>query len=167
MNQLNIGQRIKDRRKALKMSVDELAKKLGKNRATVYRYENGDIENLPLDILEPIATALQTTPAYLMGWEQDTIDSISKVQIDANQYDDETEQVLEDFLLEISEMGFDPADITRIMDYARIIKETHNNSNELHNAFIDLFKKMYELELSIDDLHDIYTYAQFIKSKKG
>ena len=148
------------------MSVDELAKKLGKNRATVYRYENGDIENLPLDILEPIATALQTTPAYLMGWEQDTIDSISKVQIDANQYDDETEQVLEDFLLEISEMGFDPADITRIMDYARIIKKTHNNSNELHNAFIDLFKKMYELELSIDDLHDIYTYAQFIKSKK-
>lgn len=67
---MNIGQRIKERRKALKMSADELGKKLGKDRSTVYRYENGDIENLPIDILEPIATALETTPAYLMGWEK-------------------------------------------------------------------------------------------------
>jgi transcriptional regulator with XRE-family HTH domain len=67
---MTIGQRIKQRRKELKMSADELAEKLGKNRSTVFRYEKGDIENLPLDILEPIAEALQTTPQYLMGWEQ-------------------------------------------------------------------------------------------------
>lgn len=52
------------------MSADELGVKLGKNRATIYRYENGDIENLPLDILEPIAKALDTTPEYLMGWQK-------------------------------------------------------------------------------------------------
>ena len=67
---MKIGQRISQRRKELKMSADELAKKLGKDRSTVYRYEKGDIENLPLDILEPIAEALETTPAYLMGWEK-------------------------------------------------------------------------------------------------
>ena len=67
---MNIGVRIKQRRKDLKISADELAHRLGKNRATVYRYENGDIENLPLDILEPIAKAHDTTPAYLMGWEE-------------------------------------------------------------------------------------------------
>jgi repressor LexA len=67
---MTIGNRIKDRRKQLRMSVDELAKKLGKDRSTIYRYEKGDIENLPLDILEPIAVALETTPQYLMGWEQ-------------------------------------------------------------------------------------------------
>ena len=66
---MNIGQRMKERRKELKMSADELAKRLGKDRSTIYRYEKGDIENLPLDILEPIANALETTPAYLMGWE--------------------------------------------------------------------------------------------------
>lgn len=66
---MNIGQRISARRKELKMSADELAKKLKKDRSTIYRYEKGDIENLPLDILEPIAEALETTPAYLMGWE--------------------------------------------------------------------------------------------------
>ena len=67
---MNIGDRIKSRRKQLKMSADELGKRLGKDRSTIYRYEKGDIENLPLDILEPIAAALGTTPQYLMGWEE-------------------------------------------------------------------------------------------------
>lgn len=67
---MTVGARIKKRRKELKMSADELAKKLGKDRSTVFRYENGDIEKLPIDILEPIAQALQTTPACLMGWEE-------------------------------------------------------------------------------------------------
>ena len=67
---MNIGQRIKEKRKENKMSADELGRRLGKDRSTIYRYEKGDIENLPLDILEPIAKALDTTPAYLMGREQ-------------------------------------------------------------------------------------------------
>lgn len=65
---MSIGQRIKLLRKKRGMSLDELAAKLGKNRTTVYRYENGDIENLPLGILNPLADALDTTPGYLMGW---------------------------------------------------------------------------------------------------
>lgn len=67
---MTIGSRIKSRRKYLKMSADELGKRLGKDRSTIYRYEKGDIENLPLDVLEPIAEALETTPQYLMGWEE-------------------------------------------------------------------------------------------------
>ena len=67
---MNIGQRIKQRRKELKISADELGRRLGKDRSTIFRYEKGDIENLPLDILEPIAEILQTTPQYLMGWEK-------------------------------------------------------------------------------------------------
>lgn len=67
---MNVGERIKQRRKELKISADELGAVLGKDRSTVYRYEKGDIEKLPLDILEPIARVLQTTPQYLMGWEQ-------------------------------------------------------------------------------------------------
>ena len=65
---MSIGQRMKQRRKALHMTADELGRRLGKDRSTIYRYENGEIENMPLDILEPIAAALQTTPQFLMGW---------------------------------------------------------------------------------------------------
>jgi len=67
---VTVGQRIKEKRMELNLSVDELAEKLGKNRATIYRYENGDIENLPITVLAPIAEALRTTPAYLMGWDE-------------------------------------------------------------------------------------------------
>lgn len=64
---MTIGDRIRSRRQELGFSVDELATRLGKNRATVYRYENGDIENLPVGILEPLASALGTSEAYLIG----------------------------------------------------------------------------------------------------
>lgn len=67
---MSVGKRIKERRNELQMSVDELATKLNKNRATIYRYEKGEIENLPIDILEPLAKALNTTPQYLMGWDK-------------------------------------------------------------------------------------------------
>lgn len=66
-----IGQRIKMLRKQQGLSIDDLACRLNKNRTTVYRYENGDIENLPLGILDSLACVLNTTPAYLMGWDKD------------------------------------------------------------------------------------------------
>ena len=68
---MTVGQRMQQRRKELDMSASELGKRIGKNRATIFRYENGDIEKLPVDVLKPIAEALMTTPEYLMGWEDD------------------------------------------------------------------------------------------------
>lgn len=68
---MNIGDRIKQRRIELGLDATGLADRIGKSRATIYRYENGDIENMPTTVLEPIAKALNTTPAYLMGWESE------------------------------------------------------------------------------------------------
>lgn len=68
------GERIKARREALGLSVGELASRINKNRATIYRYENGDIEDMPITVLEPLAKALNTTPAYIMGWEEEPMD---------------------------------------------------------------------------------------------
>ena len=67
---MNVGERIKNRRKELGMTVDDLAKKVGKSRATIYRYENGSIEKLPTDVLVPFAEALDLDPDYLMGWSE-------------------------------------------------------------------------------------------------
>ena len=70
---MNIGERIKKLRKEKGLSVDYIAEKLGKNRATVYRYESSEIENLPYPILVPLAEILGTTPMYLMGCEVEDI----------------------------------------------------------------------------------------------
>lgn len=67
---MNVGQRIKNRRKELGISVDKLAELIGKNRATVYRYEKNNIENMPYDVIEPLADVLKVSPAYLMGWDK-------------------------------------------------------------------------------------------------
>lgn len=66
---MTVGDRIKQRRKQLGMSAETLAECIGKSAATVYRYEKGDISKIDSDALLPIAQALITTPAYLMGWD--------------------------------------------------------------------------------------------------
>lgn len=72
-----IGERIKQRRTELGLSVDEVAAKIGKARATVYRYENTDIKKMPADILIPLAKALNTTPAYLLGFSDEPASTVS------------------------------------------------------------------------------------------
>lgn len=70
VNEMEIHDRIKARRKELGLSAETVAEKLGVSPATIYRYENNDIKKFPTEILEPLAKVLHTTPAYLMGWEE-------------------------------------------------------------------------------------------------
>lgn len=71
---MTVGERIKKRRKEIGLSADDLALAIGKGRATVYKYEKGDIENLPHTLLIPLAEALHTTPEYLLGYDDDPTD---------------------------------------------------------------------------------------------
>lgn len=71
MSIMTAGQRMKEKRKELGLSAEFIADKLGVSPATIYRYEKGDIEKIPGNILEQISKILKTTPAYLMGWEPD------------------------------------------------------------------------------------------------
>ena len=71
---MTTGERMRMRRKEIGMSAEKLAELLGKSPATIYRYENGDIEKMPVDFLEPLSEALNTTPAALMGWADEDID---------------------------------------------------------------------------------------------
>lgn len=65
---MTTGEKIRTRRKQLGMTVDDLAAKLGKNRATIYRYESDAIE-MPASLLKPLADALDTMPDDLMDWD--------------------------------------------------------------------------------------------------
>ena len=69
---MTTGDRMKARRKELKLSAEDVAAALNVSRATIFRYEKGDIEKLPGTALEPLAKVLQTTVAYLMGWSDES-----------------------------------------------------------------------------------------------
>lgn len=67
---MTIGEKMKLRRKQLKISADEIASALGVSRSTIFRYEKGEIEKLPTESLRIIAEVLKTTPEELMGWTE-------------------------------------------------------------------------------------------------
>ena len=71
---MTIGDRIKLLRKQRKMSMEDVAFGLNVGRATVCRYENGQITNIPSDKIEQMATLFSVAPAYLMGWEEHEIE---------------------------------------------------------------------------------------------
>lgn len=65
-----VGERMRKRRLELGYSQEEVANKLGyKSRSSVNKMECS--RNLPITKIEHIATILECSPAYLMGWEQE------------------------------------------------------------------------------------------------
>ncbi len=87
-----IGQRIKQRRLMLNMSQEELAFKLGyKSRSSVNKIEMGD-RSLTQSKIKAIADALDTTPSYIMGWDDELADTSP---ISAESFSQEDMQLLE------------------------------------------------------------------------
>ena len=131
---MRIGERIKQRRLELGYTADALAKLLNKNRATIYRYENGDIENMPIDVLEPLAKALNTTPAYLMGWQEPHQVSTSTLSKQTEDYylDAETAEYAEMLrtrpemrMLFSASRGISKEDMEKAVEYIELLKLKH------------------------------------------
>ena len=72
---MEIGKNIRKYREQRRLSLSDLAQiiesKIGKlpNKATLQRYESGDIKNIPYDMVVLLAEIFNVTPAKLMGWE--------------------------------------------------------------------------------------------------
>ena len=69
---MSIGAKIKELREAKNMSLDEVAKLCGTTRQTIYKYENGIVTNIPYDRILLLSKALNTTPAFLLGFSTNT-----------------------------------------------------------------------------------------------
>ena len=61
-----LGEKIKARRIKLGMSVQQLANLINVDRVTVYRYEKGEVDNVSINVLKPLAKALKTSIRYLL-----------------------------------------------------------------------------------------------------
>lgn len=119
---MDIGKRIKERRKALGMSVEDLARAIGKSRATVYRYENGYIESLPTEALVPVIDALQTSPDYLIGWTDDPTPR-PKVEEEPDKDEAELMGLYSGLVIEYKEKLMDRAkELSRLQRYQDLIE---------------------------------------------
>ena len=95
-------------RKAQNKTLEDIAKIVGVGKSTVRKWETGMIANMRRDKIAKLAEALNTTPAYLMGW----IDS----DLPENKKNDEIADIIlrlrrdEDFLALVSSLAKLPDD---------------------------------------------------------
>ncbi len=68
---MNIGEKIRFLRCENGLTQEELATSAQTTKQTIHKYETGIISNIPASKIKAIADKLNTTPAYLMGWEAD------------------------------------------------------------------------------------------------
>lgn len=75
---MTTGERIKKRREELGLTQTDLAIRMGyKSRAAICNVEK-DNEDLTTTRIRKFAEALETTPAYLMGWDEVADAELSK-----------------------------------------------------------------------------------------
>ena len=67
----SIGNKLKTLRENKKLTLDEVAQKVGTTRQTLFKYENGIVTNIPSNKIEELARFYGVSPAYLMGWKDD------------------------------------------------------------------------------------------------
>lgn len=68
---MTFSKRLKEARENKGITLAELGRLINKTEATVQRYESGNIKNLKNDTIESIAKALNISPSYLMGWDNE------------------------------------------------------------------------------------------------
>lgn len=69
MSQNDLSAKIKHLRTSHGLTLEQVANQVGVGKSTVRKWETGMIENMRRDKIAKLATALHTTPGYLMGWE--------------------------------------------------------------------------------------------------
>ena len=82
-----VGERIKERRTELGLSMPELGKRIGVNKSTIQRYEADGVDPKRTMIINGLAETLLTTPEWLTGLSDDKEYSIYTVcQLDLEKH---------------------------------------------------------------------------------
>ena len=76
----DLSRKIKQLRLEKNMTLEQVAQIVGVGKSTVRKWETGMIANMKRDKIESLAIALGTTPAYLMGWKEETNETLPQSQ---------------------------------------------------------------------------------------
>ena len=119
---MTIGQRIKIRREELGMSQEDLSKKVGyKSKSSINKIELGQ-RVLTQSKIKALADALDTTPSYIMGWDEELAASKNEW---ASKFRDSVTQILN---------NADPADLEASGISIRNIEEELSGNDHISLA---------------------------------
>lgn len=133
---MDIGERIRNRRKEMDMTQDQLAAKAGfKNRSAISKLETAG-NDVTMRQVKKLAECLDTTPAYLMGWSDIVCESpfLQAAERNPGMIPDD---IIEDM---IKDRIFSNAD-TQMIEIFRIYKMLSDaKRNKVYDYIIDLSK---------------------------
>lgn len=122
---MTIGERIREKRESLGMTQEELAIKLGyAGRSSVNKVENS--EEVSMKKIKKYAEALNTSVAYLMGWEEPDI--MYKVEN-------------AEFLIEVTKMSRDKGFVERMTKYMSLMDDDKKSVDDMIDF---MYSKMQE-----------------------
>lgn len=159
-----IMNRIEGRRLELGYTFQKLAELTHMSKSTLQRYESGAIKNIPLDKLEILASALQVSPDWLMGWERScslasdyTITAINDM---LRNRDDKTKDRVLSLITEF--LICDDFDRGRIISFASRLSEEYDvpGPHEYRGPHEDLVRQIAQ-----KDIED--TYNKMIKEARA
>lgn len=77
MQSNSIGEKIKALRLENNLTLEQVGNAVGVGKSTVRKWENGMIANMRRDKIVSLAKALNTTPAYLLGFSEEPASTVS------------------------------------------------------------------------------------------
>ena len=186
---MGIGERIKKRRNELKMSQEELAKRMGyTSRSTIAKIESG-ANDITQSTIVKFSEVLNTSIKYLMDWEDEDNESInlgkqirklrtnkdlSLVEMasefnisvdDLKQYEKGTKQVPLELLTKMANyFGIEKSDLVEDKLNKEYIKNTNNaNVLKLQKRWND---EVGETQFTDDEMTELINFANYLISKR-
>lgn len=144
---MNIGDRLRHLRTSKNLTQEEVGRLLGVSKATVNRYETGEIDIKRTTALK-LSSILKVSPAYIMGWT-DTADTSSEPEILKlyNSLNDIGKQKVIDF---INDLHYNPK--YTAADKKPTIKKTYTAQIAAQGHGV----KNIEVSANMDEVQKIY-----------
>lgn len=151
-----IGDRIRERRLAQHLTQSDLAERLGyKSKTTIAKIEAG-VNDIPQSKVVSFANALDTTPAYLMGWTDDPYEEEYDYDNDPQHRLDEYGGAQWEALIEAN--NGDVAAAKEAYDHLRDEDphiEPHKNLYGLQDVYLNFAKEAQANGIDPDDIRDV------------
>lgn len=97
---MGIADKLKSRREELGLTLQEIGDYIRVSKATVQRYESGEIKNLKLETIEKLAEILKVSPAYLMGWKEEKPNPLQTItaHFEGEEFTEDDKDDIENFI---------------------------------------------------------------------
>jgi len=131
---MEYGDKLKQKRLELGLTMQEVADKVGVSKPTIQRYESGIIDNMRKDKIALLAKALQVTPEFILGIHQDfplnviPLGTMHRIPVIGSVHCGFGGEAVEDFL------GYDMADVKNPEEYRYFNVKGDSMETEIHDG---------------------------------